>query len=211
MTLAPEPGSIDAVVFDLGNVVVHWDPVPAFADLGSPAEIEEFFAEVDFTALNHARDAGAPWAEAAADVTARFPHRAGWVEAYVDNFPRTLTGLVPGTSDVVREVKATGIRVLGLTNWSAETFHHAPAAAPVLAELEGILVSGEVGVAKPDPAIFDELVRRFGLVPERTAFTDDSPANVAAARASGLHGLLFTDAATLRRDLRAVGVPVAAS
>jgi len=106
----------------------------------------------------------------------------------------------------VRDVRAAGRRVLGLTNWSAETFHLAAIVAPAVGLLEGVLVSGEVGVAKPDPAIFALLAEQYGLDPGRTVFTDDSGANVQAARAAGYVGLPFTDADTLRRDLQAEGV-----
>ena len=104
-----------------------------------------------------------------------------------------------------------GLALYGLTNWSAELFHHAVPAAPAIGRLRGIVVSGEVGLAKPDPAIFDLTTERFALVPERTVFVDDSPRNVAAAVAQGYVGVHFTTTADFRAQLRELGVHVADS
>ena len=117
---------------------------------------------------------------------------------------------MPGSDDLVRDLRALGLRLLGLTNWSAETFHLAEPAAPAIGLLEDVLVSGEVGVAKPDPEVFALLTGRFGLRPERTVFVDDSAPNVAAAAAAGFDAVLFTTADALRADLAARGLPLAA-
>ncbi len=197
---------IDAVVFDLGNVLVRWDPTAAFTGRMDPAEVERFFAEIDFASFNHEQDRGRSWAEARAWLDQRFPQHVPALDLYVSHFTDSLRGPVPGSEGLVRDVLAAGIRALGLTNWSAETFRHAPAAAPAIALLERVLVSGEVGIAKPDPEIFTLLATRFDLDPQRTVFTDDSSINVEAARAAGYVGLLFDDADGVRRELRARGV-----
>lgn len=199
---------IDTVVFDLGNVLIGWDPTLVWAQELSAEEIAAFLADVDFASFNHAQDAGRTWAQACAELAQTAPDYVGLIEQYVEHFDRSLTGPIPGTADIVVALKSRGIRLLGLTNWSAETFHHAPVAAPVLHELESILVSGDVGLAKPDPAIFDLLIERYGLVPGRTVFIDDSPANVAAAAGVGLRALRFVDAPTFRADLHDLGLPV---
>ena len=128
------------------------------------------------------------------------------MDVYVDRFAHSLTGPVPGSEAVVRDLAAAGVRLLGLSNWSSELFHHAPAAAPAIALLEDVLVSGDVGLAKPDPAIFVLLIERYGLDAPATVFVDDSPANVAAAADVGLDALLFTGADRLRADLVARGL-----
>ncbi|MFI2752035.1 HAD family hydrolase [Cellulomonas sp. P22] len=209
--MRPLIGTVDAVVLDLGNVLVRWDPVLAFVGHLSAGEVDELFDEVDFAAFNHLQDAGRPWDEALDDVAARFPHRVEALRLYRRNFAASLPGPVEGSEALVRDLRATGVRLLGLTNWSSETFPHAVPAAPAIGLLDDVLVSGDVGVAKPDPAIFRLLVRRHALVPARTVFVDDSPANVATAAAEGFDALLFTDAATLRRDLVARGLPVGAT
>jgi 2-haloacid dehalogenase len=197
--------TVDAVVFDLGNVLVHWDPVLPFAGRLSQDEVRRFFADVDFPALNHRQDAGRPWSEARAEVAARHPAHAATLDLYVERFAESLPGPVPGSAEVVDDLRTAGVRVLGLTNWSAETFHHAVPAAPAIGRLEAVVVSGREGVAKPDPRIFRLLAERHGLDPARTVFTDDSPVNVAAAAAEGFQAVLFTGAADLRAELVARG------
>jgi len=107
---------------------------------------------------------------------------------------------------ILRELRERGARLFALTNWSAETFPIARARFPFLSWFQDIVVSGEVGMAKPDPRIFELTVRRTGLDPAATLFTDDSPSNIEAARASGLRAELFRDPAGLRATLRAVGL-----
>ncbi|WP_098482355.1 HAD family hydrolase [Georgenia soli] len=196
----------DTVVFDLGRVLVGWEPYLALADRMTRDEWETFSAAVDFPAVNHAMDAGLPHADAIARVEASHPEHAATLARYCSNFAATLTGPVDGTTEIVGELASAGTRLVGLTNWSAETFHHAAVSSPVIERLEGVVVSGREGVVKPDPAIFRILVDRHGLRPEATVFVDDSPANVAGAEAIGIRGLVFTDAAQLRADLVELGL-----
>ena len=199
-----------AVVFDLGNVIIDWDPAPAIAAGVGPEEARRFLEapDFDFRAWNHGPDAGGSWADAEAEVARTHPHWAEHARAYRAHFAASLLGEVPGTGDVVRELHAAGVRLLGLTNWSDELYHHAPATFEVLALLEDVVVSGTEGVAKPDPRIYDLLARRAALPPAALVFVDDRPDNVAAALEAGMDALLFTDAATLRVDLRARGLPL---
>lgn len=202
--------AIDAVLFDLGQVLVGWDPyLPYVGRLDRPA-VEAFFDEIDFPAFNHLQDAGRSWAEARAALHETHPHRVVHLDIYVEHFDASLTGPVPGSAELVTDLRAAGLRLLGLTNWSAELYHHAERAAPAIGLLEDVLVSGEVGLAKPDPRIFTLVVARFGLTPERTLFVDDTPVNVTAAAASGLIARPFVDHDRLRAELRDLGVPVPA-
>lgn len=203
----PAPKSLDTVVFDLGNVIVRWDPYGPFEGLMARSEIEAVFRAIDFFAVNHAQDAGRSWAEGRAVVAGRHPDLAWVLDRYLSHFHLAVPGPVPGTAEVIARLRAAGVRLLGLTNFSAETYPLALPAAPAIGLLEDVLVSGEVGLAKPDPAIFHLLVERFGLEPGRTLFVDDGAANVAAAVACGLRGLVFTDAPTLVRDLHDLGLP----
>ncbi|MGC5166301.1 HAD family hydrolase [Luteimicrobium sp. DT211] len=214
--MTPEPATdgrepVEAVLFDLGNVLVQWDPHGAFRGVASRDDVERFFADVDFPDLNRRADAGLAWADVRAEVAASHPHHAPLVDAYVRRFAATLAGPVPGSEDVVRDLRALGLRLYGLTNWSAETYPHGPAAAPAIGLLEDVLVSGREGLVKPDPAIFERAADRFGLVPARTVFVDDAPANVGSAARLGFLAVRFTGAEQLRRDLRALGVSLAAS
>lgn len=202
-------GSVDTVVFDLGGVLITWDPRAAFHDVLPRHEVEAFLDEIDFPTLNRGIDAGRPMHEVEAEVDERFPHRRGVLAAYHRNFPDSLVGEVPGTADVVRELAAAGVRLLALTNWSAQTFPHARELFPVLAEFEAIVVSGEELLVKPDPQLFHRLFERHQVTPSTAAFVDDSPANVATAAGLGLHAVQFQDAERLRADLVRLGLPLA--
>jgi len=197
---------IDTVVFDLGNVLVRWDPYRPFVGRLPERDTDAFLVGFDFLAFNHRQDAGRSWADARADLAASAPEHLAAFDLYVEHFADTLTGPVPGSHELVRDLRGAGVRLLGLTNWSAETFHLAEPAAPAIGLLEDVLVSGEVGVAKPDPRMFALLTQRFGLRPERTVFTDDSATNVAAGAAAGFDAVLFTTAEALRTELLARGV-----
>ncbi|MDO5700298.1 MAG: HAD family phosphatase [Bowdeniella nasicola] len=187
--------TLTAIMFDIGQVVVSWDPVAALEPRYGRIEAERLLSEADFARRNPIHDAGLPFAHSIDEL--RTAGRAEAAEAlayYVENFEHSLTGLIEGTTELIRELGERGIGVYGLTNWSAETFGHARHAAPVLDEFDGILVSGQEGLAKPDPEIFTLALTRFGLDAERTGFVDDSPRNVEAAAALGLATHQFTDA-----------------
>ncbi|GMA25931.1 haloacid dehalogenase [Luteimicrobium album] len=202
---------VEAVLFDLGNVLVRWDPHGAFRGVTSRDDVERFFADVDFPDLNRRADAGLSWTDVRAEVAASHPAHAPLVDTYVARFAATLAGPVPGSEAIVRELGALGLRLFGLTNWSAETYPHGPRAAPAIDLLADVLVSGQEGLVKPDPAIFELAAERFGLDPARTVFVDDAPANVAAAARSGFVAVRFTTADALRGALRGLGLRLAAS
>lgn len=203
--------TITTVVFDLGQVLVGWDPYLAFAPGWTREEFDSFTTEIGFAHFNHQQDAGRRIAEARVALDESHPHRVAHFDQYIARFADTLTGPVPGSAAIVEELLAAGTRVLGLTNWSAETFHEAARSAPVIDRLESVMVSGAVGLAKPDPAIYELLLERYDLDPASTVFIDDTEVNVASAAATGIVALRFTDAGTLRADLHGLGLPVAAS
>jgi 2-haloacid dehalogenase len=194
------------VVFDLGGVLVDWDPRYLYRRLMPEDEVEDFLDEVDFLAWNRRADAGASWAQTVAEHAELFPHRRDLLAAYPERFTDSLQGEVPGTVQVLRDLHDDGVRLLALTNWSAETFPHARAMFAFLTLFEDVVVSGQEGVAKPDPEVFRLVLDRFGLDPARTVFVDDSARNVAAAEAAGLVGVRFHDAERLRVDLRELGL-----
>ncbi|SDS71964.1 2-haloacid dehalogenase [Friedmanniella luteola] len=200
MTAAP------SVLFDLGGVVVGWEPAGAYAGVLPPAEVADFLTRTDFGTWNRAADAGRPFADVEAELLTRFPEDAAAVRAYRQNFDRTLTGLVPGTGAVLAELQQAGVTCAALTNWSAETFPVARQRFGLLRRFTGVLVSGEERLAKPDPAIFRLALERFALDPAGCVFVDDSPANVEAATALGLTGLHFTGAERFRADLEQLGL-----
>lgn len=194
------------VVFDLGGVVVQWDPVAAVAAAVGQERARAFVhgGDFDFFAWNAAHDAGLSYDDGEAQAIASHPHLATEIRAYRRNFARALPGLVPGMGDVLRDLHGAGVRLVGLTNFSAQTYPVAPHLFPeIFALFDDVVVSGAEGVAKPDPAIFAILERRIGQSLNAIAYVDDSLANVEAARILGMDAIHFTDAATLTEHLRA--------
>ena len=198
--------TITAVVFDLGGVLIDWDPRYLYRRLLPAADVEPFLDEIGFAQWNHLHDAGGSWAEGVAELSARHPHHRELIEAYPQRFLETLGGSFPATVDLLRELHGAGVRLLALTNWSAETFRVARTKFPFLDLFDDIVVSGEEGVAKPDPRIFRILLERNGLDPANTVFIDDSAANVAAAGAIGLAGVRYENPTKLRERLVGLGV-----
>jgi 2-haloacid dehalogenase len=196
---------LTTAVFDLGGVVVVWDPVPAVAAVVGQERAEHFVhgGEFDFVAWNHAQDAGRSWADAEAAAIASHPDLAEEIAAYRPNFARSLRGLVPGTAGILAALHDRGVRLVALTNWSAETIHYGPEAFPeVFALFDEIIVSGAEGVAKPDRELFQVLERRLGLPIDGVLYVDDNVSNVDSARAAGMDAVHFTDAATLHKELQ---------
>lgn len=209
--VVPSPGvpSVRGVIWDLGNVIVDWDPLHAIAAGVGEDYARAFLAAIDFMAWNHGPDSGDSWDDAQAWLEREHPRWAAAGRAYREHFPASLLGPVPGTAALLHELDAAGVRQVGLTNWSDELYHaHAPRLFPELALLDPVVVSGTEGVAKPDPAAYVLAIERAGLPAPELVFVDDRASNVEAAVACGLRGLVFTDAETLRIDLRGLGLPV---
>jgi 2-haloacid dehalogenase len=198
---------ITTVTFDLGGVLIDWDPRYLYRSLfDDEAEMEAFLADVTTPAWNAEQDAGRPWVDAVDALAAEFPQHRPLIEAYRQRWPETLGDAIQGTVDVLAELRDAGIRLLALSNWSAETFPVALERYPFLGWFEGIVISGEVGAAKPDKRIFHVLIERHGIEPAETVFVDDTVANVEAAEKLGFIGLRFHDSDGLRTDLVRLGV-----
>ncbi len=198
--------ALSAVIFDLGGVVLSWDPRRAYASVLDDEAIGPFLERIDFFAWNHGNDGGGAFADAEQALIERFPDDRAAILSYRINFAETLTGMVPGTGAVLAELAGAGVRLVALTNWSAETFPHARGRFGLLRRFEDIVVSGTEGLVKPDPALYRLALDRHGLDAATTAFVDDMPVNVEAADAAGITGLRFTDAEQLRADLVRLGV-----
>jgi 2-haloacid dehalogenase len=205
-----ERNPIEVVVFDLGGVLIDWNPRHLFRRLfQDEARMEHFLSEVCSPEWNLQQDAGRTWSEALAEVTARHPDYEEMIAAYHDRWPEMLGGELPDTVALLEDLKALGLRLYALTNWSHETFPLTRRRFAFLDWFEAIVVSGEEKLLKPDPEIFHRLLTRCDIVPERAAYVDDSSANVAVAARIGFHARQFVDADRLRRELIAMGVPLA--
>lgn len=201
--------TIDTVVFDIGNVLIPWDPRWLFRQLlPDEAAVDRFLHEVDFNRWNRDHDAGQPFAEGIARQGAAFPHYRPLLQAFFDRWEETIGAPIEGSVAIARELRQRGYRTLALTNFSAETFPRALERHPYLAEFEGIVVSGHERLMKPDAAIYRLLCDRYRVDPARAVFTDDSPANVEGARAIGMHAVHFQSPGQLRDDLRRLGVAI---
>ncbi|MBK1659190.1 HAD family hydrolase [Paracraurococcus ruber] len=194
------------VVFDLGGVLVDWDPRHLYRKLfpGDDAGMERFLAEVCTNAWNLEQDRGRSWAEAVALLQAEHPGQAALIAAYRNRWPEMMAGPIAGTVDILRALRDRGTPLYALTNWSAETFPHAVERFDFLGWFRGIVVSGQEGMVKPDPAIYRLLVERHGLVPAEIVYIDDNPRNARAATELGMHGIHFTGPDALRTALEAL-------
>ena len=201
---------ISAVAFDLGGVLIDWNPRHLYRKLFGPDEaaMERFLAEVCTQEWDAGLDAGRPFAEGVAELVAAHPDQAELISAFQLRWLEMLGEAFEGTVAILRELRRAGFRTYALSNWSAETFPVARSRYSFLDEMDGILISGEVKLAKPDPAIFRHFLARFSLTAETTVFIDDRESNVTAAAALGMRAILFTDSTRLRTDLRAIGLPL---
>lgn len=199
--------SIQALVFDVGRVLVQWDPRHLFRALIPEVEARErFLAEVCPMAWNLELDRGRSWDEAIAERCAAFPEHATLIRAYRDRWEEMVPGAIPGTVRILEELHALGLPCYALTNFSVEMFERTLRRFPFFRCFDGIVVSGEEGLVKPDPCIYRRLTERYALDPARLLFIDDAEANVEAARACGWQAIHFLDAESLRAELLSRGV-----
>lgn len=193
-----------AVVFDLGGVLIDWNPRHLYRKLlPDAASVEAFLAEVCTSDWNHQQDAGRSCAEAIAELSARHPDRAELVAAYYGRWEEMLGGALEEAVAILDQLDAAGVPLYALSNWARETFPIARARFPFLARFRGIVVSGEERVAKPDPRIYRILLDRYRLEPSGCLFIDDVARNVEGARAAGMQAVLYSSPAELRRELAA--------
>jgi len=198
---------ITTVVFDLGGVLIDWDPRHLYRQLFSdPQEMEVFLRDVVSPDWNAQQDSGRTWAEATAELVERHPDHEAMIRAYSERWADMLAGPIGGTVDILREVRERGLRTYALTNWSAETFPRARGMFPFLEWFEGIVVSGDERVMKPDPEIWRRLVTRYAIEPAKAAYIDDMPRNAEVAGELGFHAIRFEDPAQLRARLVGLGV-----
>src|SRR6476661_5819955 len=206
-TDAPTPRR-SVVVFDVGGVLLQWDPRHLYRKLfaGDDAAMEHFLGNVCTEEWNERQDAGRTFADAAAELLPAHADKAHLIHAFGARFDEMIPDAIGGTVDIVRELKRNRVPVYALTNWSAETFPSQWARFDFLAEFDGIVVSGEEGVIKPDVRIFRILLDRYSIDPHAAVFIDDNPANAGAAATLGIHGIHFRSPELLRRELEALGL-----
>ena len=197
--------SIDTVVFDLGGVLIDWDPRHLYRTIftgpQAEAEMERFLEEVCTPEWNLEQDRGRTLAEATAALVEQHPDQAKLVEAYYGRWDEMLGEPIDGTVRIARELKSRGVRLVALSNWSAETFPRVRHRLTFLDDFDAVLISGAVGLVKPDPAIFELVAKRHDVDPHSAIFIDDVPKNVAAAGEAGFDAIHFESPEQLRREL----------
>lgn len=193
---------VEAVVFDVGRVIVQWNLRYLFERLiDDPEELEWFCTNVVTEEWHFQHDAGRPLDEMVPERKAQFPDQAHLIEAYRHRFLETVPGPVPGTIELIEQLARRGHPLFAITNFGAEFWEQFRPTQPVLAHFRDIVVSGTEKLAKPDPAIFELAAERFGFAPEAMLFIDDNAANVAAASELGWHVHHFHTADALAADL----------
>lgn len=198
--------AFDTVLFDLGAVLVDWNPRYVYRRHfdGDDAAMEHFLATICDHGWVRSMDAGKPVAEAIAERSSEFPQHARLIALWHSHWEQMLKGPIAGTVEILAALRERGTRLFALTNWSAENFPIARERFEFFGWFEDIVVSGEVGLAKPDPEIFELCIGRCRLQAARTLFIDDNADNVRAGREAGLHALQFFDPAQLRDELRSL-------
>jgi len=204
------PKSVNTVIFDIGNVLIEWDPENLYRTLiPDTDERQRFLNEVCTMDWNLLQDLGRSWAEAIEDLSAAHPDRKDLIAAYSDRWQEMVRGEVPGSVAILEDLKAAGVPLYAITNFSAEKFTETRARFPFLnSAFRDIVVSAEERLLKPDRRIFETLLARNGLEASSCVFIDDSMKNVEGARAAGLEAIHFTGADRLRADLAELGFPV---
>jgi 2-haloacid dehalogenase len=199
--------TVDAVVFDLGGVLIDWNPRHLYRQLfDDEVAMENFLSTICTLEWHVAHDLGEGMPESCAELARRHPEHAPLIRAWSDRSEDMVRGAIDGTVEILAELKAAGMPLYVLSNMEPETFPVRLARFDFLHWFDGHVISGEEGVIKPDARIFRRLLRRFDLQPTRTVFIDDSTINVEAAAALGITSVLFESPAQLRSDLEKLGV-----
>ncbi|MEW5940745.1 MAG: HAD family phosphatase [Chloroflexota bacterium] len=191
-----------AILFDFGNVLVRWDVRALFARFfPDPEAVEAFLREISFLEWNSHQDKGRSFAEGIALLSAQFPHYESILRYFDKNWAETIRDPIPQTIALARRLKAAGHSLYVLTNSSAEKFPLARQIHPFLAEFNDAIVSGEIGLLKPDPAIFHYALTRVNRAAQDCLFVDDSLPNIETARRLGLIAIHFQSPVQLQREL----------
>ncbi|MBL8669168.1 MAG: HAD family phosphatase [Alphaproteobacteria bacterium] len=198
------------VVFDIGNVLISWDPRNLYRKLfaDDEARMEWFLAHVCTSDWNLEQDRGRSFEEAVALLSRQHPDLAPLISAFHERWQEMVPGAIDGSVEILEAILRIGRPTYAITNFNQDKFRETRARFPILDRFTGIVVSGDERVIKPEPAIYRLLLDRYGLAAADCVFIDDSPKNVAGARAVGMRALHFESPARLAADLRRLGLPI---
>lgn len=195
------------VVFDIGGVLIDWNPAYLYRKLlPDEAAVSAFLSDVCTSAWNEQFDAGRPFSDGIAELVSRNPDQSDLIEAYWLRWHEMLGGKIEGTVKLLDRLKAAGIPVHAISNWSAETFPRAQEIYPFLGSFDVLVVSGREKLVKPHAPIFERFLDRAGVRAAECLFIDDNAANIAAAEALGFHTEHFTGSEALESRLINLGL-----
>jgi len=195
---------IKAIIFDYGGVLLEWNPRNLYRRYfpDQPEAMEHFLTEIHFMEWNAQQDKGRPFEEAIESLSSEFPHHAHLINAYYEHWEESITGIIPGTIDILRQLKRNNCPLYGLTNWSAETFLRARHRYDFFDLFDDIVVSGDVKMVKPEPEIYHLILEKIGRPANECLFIDDSLANIEQAQKMGFVTVHFESPEQLENVLR---------
>lgn len=195
--------SITTIIFDFGNVLLGWDARQLYKRLlPDPETVDRFLEQISFAEWNAKQDAGRPFREGVAELSNRFPQHAKLIQAYDTHWEESLTGTIDGTIEIVRELKQAGWPLYLLSNFSIEKFELIRNRHSYLDLFDDIIISGEYGIVKPEPAIYHIALNRMKKQASECLFIDDSQANINTAKSLGFQTIHFHSPAQLRAELK---------
>ncbi|HKI46096.1 MAG TPA: HAD family phosphatase [Balneolales bacterium] len=198
---------IKTVVFDLGGVLIDWNPRHLYRNIfDSEADIEWFLENITTPEWNREQDAGRSFETAVSILQSKYPAYTKQIKAYYYRWPEMIGGEIQDSVSVLKQVKSAGYPLYALTNWSAQTFPMVIGEYAFFNHFDGIVVSGHEGVAKPDPQIYQVLIDRYGIDPYFTLFIDDSEPNIISAQELGFHTIHFESSKQMKKELVQFGI-----
>jgi len=194
---------IKTIIFDYGGVLLEWNPRNLYQRFfpNQPEAMEQFLTEINFMDWNAQQDKGRPFAEAVESLSAEFPQYAPLIRAYDEYWEESLGGVIPGSIEILKQLKAKQYPLYGLSNWSGETFLRARQKYEFFDLFDDMVISGDVKMIKPDPAIFEFALQQFKKNASECLYIDDSIANIQQAQKMGFHTIHFESSEQLTKDL----------
>ena len=201
-TIAHMTSFIKAIIFDFGGVLIQWDPHKLYNRFfDQPGQIDQFLAEINFSSWNEEQDRGRPFEDGIAELTGQFPKYAHLIRAYYDYFEDSIVGPIAETVEILYELKQAGYPLFGLSNWSAETYPLVRHQYDFFNLFDKIILSGDVKLIKPDPAIFNLTLKKINHTASECLLVDDSEVNITTAKKMGFARIHFKSPEQLQTEL----------
>jgi len=195
---------IKAIIFDFGGVLLDWDPRYLYQHYfpEQPQAMDQFLAEINFFEWNAKQDQGRPFSEGIAELSSQFPQYTKLIQTYYDRWEESISGPIHGTVELLHQLKQKGYPLFGLSNWSAETYPRARRKYAFFSLFDEVILSGDVKLNKPDPAIFKLFLNKTGYQASQCLLIDDSGTNIETAIELGFIAIQFTSSKQLKTELQ---------